>query len=97
MQVDTAVRITAVIAIFEVPFYGASQGRQLRPDLMVSAGMQVNFQEEIAIQPFPNSINQPGLLTSGYFVGMCVRFILFGISFQPVYEGIRCFGRLILD
>lgn len=52
MQRDSAVRVGAASAIFEVPFDGATYGGELAADLMMASGQQFDLYQPIAFGLF---------------------------------------------
>ena len=47
METNTAIRIAALGAIFEVPFDRTTDGSQLTADLMMPPGLKIDFQERV--------------------------------------------------
>ena len=58
VQMNRSVFVGAIKAIFNIAFYGALYRRQLHPDLVMSACLWQNFQQEVFLRSLQQSIIQ---------------------------------------
>ena len=50
VQVNPAIGIGTIEAVFQVAFYGVADDRELAPDLMVPPGLETDLEQAVAIQ-----------------------------------------------
>ena len=86
-----AVRVGAFGSVLEIPFDGAAHVGQLAADLVVPAGVQFHFQQEIAVCGLDEGVFEAGLLAVFSHIG----FVLGFVSDQVVREGVAVFGRAV--
>ena len=97
MQVNGTIRIGSWKAIFQVTFYRAADMRKLRPDLMVAAGEQFNFEQVKVVAAFDDPVNQFCPLCPFSFRRNHQGFIHFLIPEKVMNEMCRWFGRRMLN
>ena len=83
---DAAVWIGAGCAIFKVTLNYASNGRELRPYLVVSSGVQFHLQQEISLCGFQKCIFQASLLGPVFWDEACVGLVLLLVAGEVMGE-----------
>ena len=91
----TAVGIGAWSPVLEVALDGATYLGQLTANLVVSACVQVDFQEPVAVALGQNAIVQDSLFGIGYLVVVGPGGVVLGIAGKPVGECALRLWRLV--
>ena len=84
VQVNASVRVGAFRAVLQVPFDGVAYRRELHPNLVVSAGFQVNFHQGVPIAFGDDSVVQNRLL--GVRPLAHKRLVVFAVPSQAVFQ-----------
>ena len=74
-QRDAAVRIGPFGAVFQVSLDGTAHVGELAADLVVTAGIELHFQKEIAFRGLDELVFEPGLFPPGGDVGLVLTLV----------------------
>ena len=93
MQADTAIGIGATGTVFQVALDGATDSCQLATYLVVTSGLEVDFQEAVVLATHEGAVGEDGLL--GLFIAGLgdegfVEFLVAGeVVLQARFGGFR--------
>ena len=90
-QAYAAVGVGAFGPVLEVPFDGAAHVGKLAADLVVPAGVQLHFQQEITVCGLDEGVFEAGFLSVLGHIG----FVLGFVAHQVVRERVAVFGRAV--
>ena len=84
VEADGTVRVRAARPILQVPLDGTANFCQLATDLVVSARVQVNFEQEIAFGAADEFVVEHRLFAAAHFLRVGVGLVLRFVSREPV-------------
>ena len=93
MKRDTSIGIRTLGAVLQIAFHGTTDSGQLAPYLVVTSGLEIDFQEAVVLATHEGAVGQYGLL--GLFIAGLgdegfVEFLVAGqIVLQARFGGFR--------
>ena len=87
MQVYASILVTALRAILEISFDRTANGRQLSPDLVVPASLEIDLQQMISVQRSDRLIIQFRSFAVWNLFIMGIGFVLLLVAGQVVDQG----------
>ena len=91
VETDGAVGVGTRSAVFQVAFDGATHRGQLATDLVVTACVEIHFEQKVAFALTDEAVVEHGFLAAGHFGGVGVGFVLLLVAREP---GSECGFRL---
>ena len=86
MQADAFIPFSPSCSVFHITLNSMTNGRELCPDLMVTTGMQLNFNQRIIIPSFQNIITQSRFFSAFFRAFENNGFVVFAVFLQKVLE-----------
>jgi len=86
MQTDTFIPLSPPCSVLHITLDGMTYGRELCPDLMVTTGMQLNFEKRIIVPSFQNVITQSCFFGAFFRAFENNGFVVFTVFLQKVFE-----------
>lgn len=97
MEVDASVGIGTRESVLKVPFDVDANFCQLRPDLVVTSGQQLNLQQVVVVGTGQGPVVQEGVFGVESPEGMGVGFVFIGTAGDPVFQGSGRWFRVVVD
>ena len=86
VEADALIPLSPSCSVFHITLYGMTYGGELCPDLMVTTGMQLNFDQRIIIPSFQNVITQSSFFSAFFRAFENNGFVVFAVFLQKVVE-----------